>query len=212
VGYQSLDVGLFNEQALPYASEDGLQRAAALVHTAQQGAEDAQRGVDDAEAQIQKLRDKRTALEAKYADLKSKAHADDEALDNFIAGADISRYREVANKRQQRRAEQDFIGAASGRVMEFLIPRASIDKMRAQVGLAEAQVILSEEHARLFLAKKLLLLRPLVEAEGSSLTTEGGAFEVAIQLVVEARAKQSALAEALRNAEQIFNAGQQSQK
>lgn len=192
----------FYRSCAPQATAEGItsleQQAIeddkARLHTAQVE--------QDHEEAIRALQARHSLLNA-MASKAAKEHrqAESDLLDEFITGDTQSLYKTLPARREALRWKYNLAVAAVSRVCEVLMPRAALERLRAQVDHLRAEAVLAESIARVFVARKLLLMKPLAEAEGSSLVTSGGLSAQIVTDWINARAKYATLAGTLRDME-----------
>ena len=169
-----------------------------------------QTAADKWQFDIQALMDKRKDVDDLKATKTTLVKAVDvDSVDSIIGNVTTADYRGAAASRSQRHAELDLLSAISARLAHTLIPAACIEKLRAQVAHQGALVKLHEAEALVLIAKKLHVLGPVIDAEGSSLVIEGGASSDALKIVIEARSTYAKMCGALYLAEEQFKVSQQ---
>jgi hypothetical protein len=193
------------QQAAEYATEDGVAKLLAAKALAKEAV---------------------TASEAKIADCKNvelQLKADQIARNNqCVATAKMLREAEVTlydalldapeeevikltQGHENRRLTANAATGAYRRLVEIRIPRAHLLTMAAQVAHQEAVADAADAYAAYCLARKLLLLAPLLAVEGD-LTVTGGLSELAYQDAILERGKHAESAATLREYQGRFDA------
>jgi hypothetical protein len=204
-----IDTQPFHDEVIDLANEPGIQQLTEEHRADLELEKDAKVAVEDADNVVRQLSETLRTLGEFQKTLREDSYKQDlEDLDGFIAAPDLSRYQEQALARAQRRASLDWAAAGSGRIVQTHLPGAALNRLRAQVALKGAQVKVQESSTRLLIANKLLLLKPIIEAEGSNLTMSGGLSDESIGAVLTARAKHAEMSQALATAEQLFEQNQ----
>jgi hypothetical protein len=209
-GDTRLNIKQFYLSCEPDATEEGIPILEDVVIKKRQAVQDREQVVKDREADITTLSARHRVLNAMTAKAaKEYRQAESGLIDEFI----FSATEEFAPAGEQdsagfpaRRAElkwrHDLLVSAIQRVGEVLHPRASIEKQRALHAAQGAVVDFSESVARVFVARKILLMKPLAEAEGSSLVTSGGVTDVIVTEWVEQCSKYAQMSDNLRALEE----------
>lgn len=192
------------ERVAPFANEEGVAAFTETRSAKEQAVEEQSKRVTSCAAAVytvqQRFKEIQTRLIARE---KVWREAQTVGVDRFVL-ADAPDQEAFAADFVAQKQSLELDRLICSRLASCTIPRASLDEQAARVAELDALADEASATADLLVCRKLLLLKPVAEQEGSSMSIMGGASDAAIAEALTAREKAIKALQLLEEQESLF--------
>jgi hypothetical protein len=196
------------QHASEYSTEEGVAELLKLLEVAKEAVVSQEVKVEESEEAIRRLQADQAARNSQcIATAKSLSEAEVVLFDRLIDLSDGDAAA-LAREHENKRLVANAATGAYQRLVSVRMPQAVLVKLAVQLAHQEAVADVADAYASYTLARKLMLLAPLLAVEGN-LTVQGGLSELAHVDAINERARCAEISQALREKQARFDSSQQ---